>query len=281
MSSAELTKFNFEITNLEQAMQYAKLFSESDLAPKDYKGKAGNVLVAIQMGYEIGLKPLQALQNIAVINGKPTLYGDAMIGLIQDHPLCEYVKEEIKGDTAFCTVKRRGEQEYTYSFSKEEAKQAGLLGKTGPWSQYPKRMLQMRARAFALRDKFSDVLKGIAMREEVMDYQKDYAVIQQEQTNDLNASLGLIEKKEARSEEVKQNYDMSKLCREISECSSMEELETSFKRNYKIAKINQNHLSILTEIKDKRKIELEKAHDQFLKELDGESIDSNGEIKGT
>lgn len=281
MSSAELTKFNFEITNLEQAMQYAKLFSESDLAPKDYKGKAGNVLVAIQMGYEIGLKPLQALQNIAVINGKPTLYGDAMIGLIQDHPLCEYVKEEIKGDTAFCTVKRRGEQEYTYSFSKEDAKQAGLLGKTGPWSQYPKRMLQMRARAFALRDKFSDVLKGIAMREEVMDYQKDYAVIQQEQTNDLNASLGLIEKKEARSEEVKQNYDMSKLCREISECSSMEELETSFKRNYKIAKINQNHLSILTEIKDKRKIELEKAHDQFLKELDGESIDSNGEIKGT
>lgn len=281
MSSAELTKFNFEITNLEQAMQYAKLFSESDLAPKDYKGKAGNVLVAIQMGYEIGLKPLQALQNIAVINGKPTLYGDAMIGLIQDHPLCEYVKEEIKGDTAFCTVKRRGEQEYTYSFSKEDAKQAGLLGKTGPWSQYPKRMLQMRARAFALRDKFSDVLKGIAMREEVMDYQKDYAVIQQEQTNDLNASLGLIEKKEERSEEVKQNYDMSKLCREISECSSMEELETSFKRNYKIAKINQNHLSILTEIKDKRKIELEKAHDQFLKELDGESIDSNGEIKGT
>ena len=49
-------------------------------------------------------------------------------------------------------------------------KKAGLWGKAGPWSQYPKRMLQMRARSFALRDKFADALSGLLMAEEVQDY---------------------------------------------------------------------------------------------------------------
>jgi len=56
---------------MKDAMEYAKLISESDLAPKDFKGKPGNVLIAIQYGVEIGLKPMQAIQNISVINGRP------------------------------------------------------------------------------------------------------------------------------------------------------------------------------------------------------------------
>jgi hypothetical protein len=169
--STELTKFSFEINSLKDAMDYSKLIAESDLAPKDYRGKPGNVLIAIQFGSEVGLLPLQAIQNIAVINGRPAIWGDAMIALVQNHPLCEYIKEYSKDGTAYCTVKRRGEDEYTYSFSTQDAKNAGLLGKAGVWSAYPNRMLQMRARGFALRDKFSDILKGIAMREEVEDYE--------------------------------------------------------------------------------------------------------------
>lgn len=168
--STELARFNFEITSLKEAMDYAKMIADSDLAPKDYKGKPGNVLIAMQYGFEIGLKPMQAIQNIAVINGRPAVWGDAMIGLIQGHPLCEYIKEDIKDDIAYCIVKRVGHDEHISKFSKADAKAAGLLNKPGPWSQYTDRMLKMRARGFALRDKFSDILKGIAMREEVMDY---------------------------------------------------------------------------------------------------------------
>jgi hypothetical protein len=51
----------------------------------------------------------------------------------------------------------------------EDAKRAGLAGKQGPWQQYPKRMLQMRARAFALRDVFPDVLRGVYVAEEAAD----------------------------------------------------------------------------------------------------------------
>jgi hypothetical protein len=54
----------------------------------------------------------------------------------------------------------------------DDAKAAGLMGKQGPWTNYPKRMRQMRARGFAVRDVFPDVLKGIPVAEELMDYEE-------------------------------------------------------------------------------------------------------------
>lgn len=188
--------FNFEITSLTQAMEYAKLISESDLAPKDYRGKPGNVLIAIQFGMEVGLKPMQAIQNIAVINGRPSIWGDAMIALVQSHPACEYISEYMQNGAAFCAVKRRGEEEHVTKFSFDDAKKAGLAGKPGPWSQYPERMLQMRARSFALRDKFSDVLKGISMREEVEDYVVDITPAERKSEAQSKISLLLNEKKD-------------------------------------------------------------------------------------
>lgn len=277
--STELTTFNFEITSLKEAMEYAKIIANSDLAPKDYKEKAANVLVAIQYGNEIGLKPLQAIQNIAVINGRPCVWGDAMIALVQSHPLCEYIREEFKNDTAYCTVKRRGEEEHTSSFSKNEAEIAGL-SKKEVWKNYPKRMLQMRARAYALRDKFSDILKGIAMREEAMDYQEgEFKVVQEQEVAKLNESLGLVEKKEPLK--IEQTYEMSQLCKDINESDSLESLKSNFNRCCKLVKENKNHLNILIEIKDKRKEEINKKEvDEFKNQLGETSLeaDGNGEI---
>lgn len=153
----------------EQALTFCNYLAESDLVPKDFKGKPANCLIAIQWGAELGLKPLQALQNLAIINGRPALWGDAVLAIVRASPLCEYVTESDNGHTATCKVKRRGEAEEVRQFSNEDAKLAGLLGKAGPWTQYPKRMRQMRARAFALRDVFTDVLRGMAIAEEVMD----------------------------------------------------------------------------------------------------------------
>ncbi|MFP3381680.1 hypothetical protein SB767_35775, partial [Bacillus sp. SIMBA_069] len=78
-------------------------------------------------------------QNIAVINGRPSLWGDAVIGLVRASPLCEYVTETDDGETATCRVKRVGEEEQVRTFSMADAAQAGLKGKQGPWTQYPKR----------------------------------------------------------------------------------------------------------------------------------------------
>ena len=170
-STAIATRQQFDLSpqTFEQALTFSNYLADSDMVPKDFKGKPGNCLVAIQWGMEIGLKPLQAMQNIAVINGRPSLWGDAVIALVRSSPLCEYIIEEDDGHTATCKVKRRGEPEQSRSFSMDDAKAAGLLGKQGPWTQYSKRMRQMRARAFAVRDVFPDVLKGLPVAEEVMD----------------------------------------------------------------------------------------------------------------
>jgi hypothetical protein len=161
--------FDLSPQTFEQALTFADYLADSDMVPKDFKGKPGNCLIAMQWGAELGLKPLQALQNLAIINGRPSLWGDAVIALVRGSPLCEYVNEEDDGTQAICRVKRRGEPEQVRTFSVQDARDAGLQGKSGPWTQYPKRMRQMRARAFALRDVFPDVLRGMPVAEELMD----------------------------------------------------------------------------------------------------------------
>ena len=168
--------FSLMPQNIDEALRFADHLSQADIVPKDYQRKPGNVLVAIQWGMELGLQPMQAMQNIAVINGRPSLWGDAVLALVRSSPLCEYVYESDDGETAKCRVKRRGEEEQERTFSMAEAKLAGLAGKQGPWSQYPKRMRQMRARAFALRDVFPDVLRGMPVAEELMDTQTEREV---------------------------------------------------------------------------------------------------------
>ena len=161
--------FDLSPRNFEQALTFSDYLADSDMVPKDFKGKPGNCLIAMQWGAELGLKPLQALQNLAIINGRPSLWGDAVIALVRSSPLCEFVIESDDGSAATCRVKRRGEPEQSRTFSVDDARTAGLQGKAGPWTQYPKRMRQMRARAFALRDVFPDVLRGLPVAEELMD----------------------------------------------------------------------------------------------------------------
>lgn len=163
--------FSLTPTSLDEAMKYADIIAKSDVIPSDYKGKPGNVLVAIQMGQEIGLPPLQALQSVSVINGRPCVWGDALIGIARSHPACEYISETFdeKAMVATCRVKRKGGPEEVRTFSMADAERAGLTNK-GPWKQYTKRMLQMRARGFAIRDVFPDALRGLAVAEEVRDY---------------------------------------------------------------------------------------------------------------
>ena len=163
------------MASFDDAFRFAKMVSGSEFAPKDFKGKPESCMLAIQHGSEVGLSPMQSLQSIAVINGRPTIWGDAALALVQSSPVCEYVREYIEGDmehmTAVCEAKRRGYPQPTViRFSMEDAKRAGLLGKAGPWSQYPARMLALRARGFALRNAFADALRGLITAEEAQDY---------------------------------------------------------------------------------------------------------------
>jgi hypothetical protein len=163
------------LQTFDDAFRFSKMVAASEFAPKDFRGKPESCLLAIQHGSEVGLSPMQSLQSIAVINGRPTIWGDAALALVQSSPACEYVKEYTEGDgdqaVAVCEVKRRGYPAPTVSrFGMADAKRAGLAGKSGPWTQYPARMLALRARGFALRNAFADALRGLVTAEEAQDY---------------------------------------------------------------------------------------------------------------
>jgi hypothetical protein len=181
----------FAPQTMTEAIDFSNMLSKSTMVPKAYQNKPEDVLVAVQWGYELGLAPLQALQNIATINGKPSVYGDAAMALVQNSPVCEDVKEYFEGEgtsnpIAVCVAKRKNRTEVISKYSVEDAKRAGLWNKQGPWTQYPKRMLQMRARGFALRDAFPDVLKGLITVEEAQDYPEDTPVAQAPQIKHAN-----------------------------------------------------------------------------------------------
>lgn len=174
-------------SNLEEQYRIAKYYLTSKLLPARFD-TAEKILVAMQMCYELNLKPLTGMRQIAVINGTPTIYGDLPLALVQASGKLESNEEffldesgmkvcaENKNLTAevfgaCCAVKRVGQPEKSVYFMVSDAKIAGLWNKKGrsgeptPWVLYPRRMLQCRARAQALKDAFPDILNGIQIAE--------------------------------------------------------------------------------------------------------------------
>lgn len=172
---------------MDEAWRLAKAIAASDMVPKHYRANPAAVLVAIQMGGEVGLSPMAAVQSIKVVNNIPSLWGDGFLAVIvassvyKDHDeyfLVGGARKDFllpadlqKDDTAaVCTFWRTDrDRPRTAAFSVAQAKKAGLWTKAGPWTEYPDRMLKMRARGFAGRDGFADVLRGLRLAEEVAD----------------------------------------------------------------------------------------------------------------
>ena len=164
-----------QLTSLDDIFRMADWIANSDFAPKDYRGKVENCVVAIEYGMELGLQPMAAIQNIAVVNGRPTLWGDAVPGVCmkradlfdQSKYRCFFEGEEGTDSwTAVCECRRIGAEVTRRTFSVKDAKRAGLWGK-GTYTSYPDIMLTNRARTFALRHAFPDVLKGMHTADEI------------------------------------------------------------------------------------------------------------------
>lgn len=187
--------------NIEDAFRLAKAFAMAEMLPKSYMTGTSEkaqamAFTAMQLGAEVGMSPMQSIQSIAVVNGMPSIWGDAQKALVISSGLCEYIKESYSGNPfdddykAICTVKRKGQEEVTEEFSVADAKKANLWGKVGTWTAYPKRMIKYRARSFALRDVFPDVLKGLTHSAEELDGMEDV-------TPQPKALKGKKERKEA------------------------------------------------------------------------------------
>lgn len=156
-----------------EMMAKAEALAASKVLPAAYAAAPHNIFAAIQYGRELGLPPMTSLQNIAVINGKPTLGTDMFLGLAMRHE--EWGGYEITESTekkatvkVYRVYKKSGKVAcFVGSFTIEEAMAAGLARPNSPWEKWRKRMLKHRATAFALRDAFPDVMAGLYQGEEM------------------------------------------------------------------------------------------------------------------
>ena len=185
-----------KLASLEDAFRFANAVAISGFAPRGME-KPEAILVAIQLGAELGLTPMSSLQNIAIINGRPAIYGDAALALVRSSGLLEIFREEEIGEVGKdtygykVTAKRKGFYEAFETFTVADAKLSKLWGKSGPWTDYPKRMLKFRARGFMLRDLFGDVLKGLRTMEEARDIPAEVNVtpLSEKVTRNLSESI--------------------------------------------------------------------------------------------
>lgn len=159
-----------KLDSLSAMWRFAEMAVNSGIY-KDLNDNPSVALIKIQAGAELGLTPVWSLTNIFVVNGKPVVYGDGLLGIVLSHPQCEDVIETSEGTfpsdtyTAICEVRRKGRLPVIRKFSVADAKKAGIFGKN-VHGLYPQRMLQMRARSWACRDAFADALRGLGVREE-------------------------------------------------------------------------------------------------------------------
>lgn len=155
--------------------------------PKSYTS-VEQVISAWNFAAQLKLPPQVAIRNIAIIEGTPSLFGDLPLAMVQRSGELEEFEEFIinkeykkicyeninLGDEPFAGVviaKRKGKTSRSYSFSVEDAKVAGLWGKTSStgkkltWSAYPKVMLIRRSRGMMIKSDFADILSGASICE--------------------------------------------------------------------------------------------------------------------
>ena len=183
-----------ELSVYNETKKIAVELTKSTLIPSSFKNPA-DAWYAILYGRELGLGAIYSLNNISVINGKPGLSADAMLGMCMKNPeFGGYSVDKETDDICTITMTRKFPNgtnlTRTVSFTIEEAKKAGLLDtKSQMYNKYPKRMLRARAMAYVCREVFADIFAGTYTGEEMEVIPNkietpDYMVVEDAASND-------------------------------------------------------------------------------------------------
>jgi len=148
------------IPHLNEYLALAGQISRTALVPEALRGRPEEVLAVMMAGNELGIGPMQALQSINIIKGKPALSAELMRALVLSagHQFIIDANDQ----SAIAKVCRAGWPEWqTVEFNLEDAKRAGLLNNP-TWTKYPRAMLSARVTSEACRLFFPDVIAGMS-----------------------------------------------------------------------------------------------------------------------
>lgn len=161
------------------AIQQAQILAKSDLVPEQtYKGKPANCLIALDLAYRMNMSPLNVMQNLYIVKGKPGWSGQFCISAVNScgrfSPL-EFVQMvdeagKITGYYAQATSLSTGKictgSPVTWAMVKGE----GWDAKPGSkWKTMPDQMFRYRCAAFFARTFAPEILNGLQTVEELKD----------------------------------------------------------------------------------------------------------------
>ncbi len=151
VQNAESRSLSFLNPKLFQAMKvFIGELVQGTALPAGIKN-AGQAMMVLQRGYELGMQPVQALQSIAIINGRLSLWGEAAIAQVERNGfIVEWGECNAQTATVTITNKETGKSS-TGTFTMQMAKDRGLY-KAETYAKFPENML--RFKAFHLIAKF-------------------------------------------------------------------------------------------------------------------------------
>lgn len=141
-------------------LQHAQAVAQSTLIPDGYRNQPANVLWAMDLADALGIPFPQVMQTMVVMRGRMTMSADIMAAVVRRAGHKLRVREQ--GMSVTAALIRQDDPDYEFSATWDEAKarQAGLWGQRGPWTQYPAQMLRSRAITEVCRQGASDALAG-------------------------------------------------------------------------------------------------------------------------
>jgi hypothetical protein len=141
-------------------IEHAKIVSQSSLIPAEYRGKPADIIWAMDIGDALGVPYTQVMQSMVVARGKMTMSADLMGAIVRRAGHKLRIHEEGNSVTASIVRADDPDYEFTVTWNEKKAREAGLWGNRGPWTQYPRQMLRARAITEVCRQGASDALAG-------------------------------------------------------------------------------------------------------------------------
>lgn len=145
----------------EVSWKVAQKIAGTPFVPAAFRGKPESVYAAVLYGEELGIGPMQSLNSIHVIEGKPSIAPELMRALVMKAGHRIDVKVAMNDEVVLYGRRVDSGSEATVRWTMKDAQLAGLAGR-GAWKTYPRAMLLARATSELCRMLFADIIAGLS-----------------------------------------------------------------------------------------------------------------------
>lgn len=174
------------LAGFEAGQRIANMFSQSNLVPSNFKGDIGSCLIALNMANRMGADPLQVMQSLYIVHGKPSFSSAFLIACFNRCGRFSTIRYRMQGTkgkdnwgcVAYSAELSTGEVVEGVEVTIGMAKAEGWYNKTGSkWQTMPELMLRYRAATFLIRSVAPDIALGFPTTEEAIDITDQSTVV--------------------------------------------------------------------------------------------------------